>query len=138
MVRGEHTRRGLGRKAALALALLCLVAVVPATLALAAPRAHASGSCSGSITVRLAGKKQTARQIKTMKVSCAAGKRVLHSFLQRAASHSGCRKAAGKPPPTTGCVVSGYHCFLNRTPDYCATVSGREVEWRLRPSSTRG
>src|SRR5262249_42250172 len=137
----EHTRRGLNRRAVrtlIALGLISLAAVVPAALASAAPRAHVSSTCAGSITVRIAGKKQTVSQIKTLKVSCTTGKNVLRSFLKKAARKSGCRTAAGKPPPTVGCVVSGYHCFLKRTPDYCATVSGREVEWRLRPASTRG
>jgi hypothetical protein len=143
----EYTRRGLSRKAArnvVALVLLSLTVVVPATLVAAAPgaradaHAHASGSCSGTITVQIAGKEQTASHIKTMNVSCETGKSVLHSFLRKAAAHSGCRIAAGRPAPTRGCLVSGYHCFLKRTPDYCATVSGREVEWRLRPATARG
>jgi hypothetical protein len=29
-----------------------------------------------------------------------------------------------------GCVVSGYHCFRRRSPDYCATTSGKVVQWR--------
>ena len=147
--RSEYMRRGLSRKAArnvVALVLLSLIGVVPATLVAAAPgaradahaHAHASGSCSGTITVPIAGKKQTASHIKTMNVSCETGKSVLHSFLRKAAAHSGCRIAAGRPAPTRGCLVSGYHCFLKRTPDYCATVSGREVEWRLRPAKARG
>lgn len=77
---------------------------------------------------------------------------MLRSFLQRAARQPGCREAAGQPAPTRGCVISGpaltapfswavrsgagYHCFLKRVPDYCATVSGRDVEWRLRPAAT--
>ena len=119
-------------RVALVLGLLTLVAVASARVAAATPRARASSVCAGSITVRIAGKRQTASQIKTDKVSCAAGTRVLRGFLQRAAKQPGCRKAARRPAPTPGCVVSGYHCFLNRVPDYCATTSGREVEWRLR------
>jgi hypothetical protein len=30
----------------------------------------------------------------------------------------------------TGRVVSGYHCFRRRSPDYCATTSGKVVQWR--------
>ncbi|HET6871024.1 MAG TPA: hypothetical protein VFH80_34250 [Solirubrobacteraceae bacterium] len=123
-------------RVAFVLGLLSLVALAPARVAAKTPRAHASSACSGSITVRIAGKRQTASQIKTLKVSCEAGTRVLRSFLQRAARQLACRKAARRPAPTPGCVVSGYHCFLGRVPDYCATTSGRDVEWRLRPAST--
>lgn len=135
----QHPGNRLARQLAcvtLALVLLSLAAVASARVASATPRAHASSVCPGSITVRIAGKRQTASQIKTDKVSCAAGTRVLRSFLLRAAGRPGCRKAARKPAPTPGCVVSGYHCFLARVPDYCATVTGRVVEWRLRPAST--
>jgi hypothetical protein len=133
--RGAVTRQAA--RAALVLGLLSLVALAPARVAAATPRAHVSSACAGSITVRIAGKRQTASHIKTLKVSCEVGTRVLRSFLQRAATQSGCRKAARRPAPTPGCVVSGYHCFLGRVPDYCATTSGRDVEWRLRPASTR-
>jgi hypothetical protein len=134
----RQPRLGLTRNvacAALLLGLLSLIAVVPARVAAAAPRAHASSVCSQSITVRIGGKRQTASRIKTLKVSCQVGTGVARSFLQRAARQPSCRKAAGQPAPTPGCVVSGYHCFLKRSPDYCATVSGREVEWTLRPAS---
>jgi len=123
-------------RVALVLGVLSLVAVASARVAVATPRAHASSVCPGSITVRAAGKRQTASQIKTLKVSCAVGTRVLRRFLQRAARQPGCRRAARRPAPTPGCVVSGYHCFLNRVPDYCATTTGRDVEWRLRSAAT--
>lgn len=132
--RGRLTRQAA--RVALVLGLLSLVAVAPGKVAAATLRAHASGACSGSITVRIAGKRQTASQIKTLKVSCEAGTRVLRTFLQRAARQPSCRRAARRPAPTPGCMVSGYHCFLGRVPDYCATTSGRDVEWRLRPAST--
>jgi hypothetical protein len=139
MFGSQQPRSGLTCKAArvaLVLGLLSMVAVAPVRVAAATPRAQASGVCSGSITVRIAGKRQTASQIKTLKVSCDAGTRLLRRFLQRAARQPGCRKAARRPPPTPGCLVSGYHCFLARAPDYCATTSGQDVEWRLRPAST--
>jgi hypothetical protein len=134
----RQPRGGLTRnvaRAVLVLGLVSLVAVVSARAALATPRAQASSVCHRSITVRIAGRRQTASQIKTLKVSCGVGTRVVRRFLQRAAKQPGCRKAARRPAPTPGCVVSGYHCFLDRTPDYCATTSGREVEWRLRAAS---
>jgi hypothetical protein len=122
---------------ALALCVLSLVVLAPVRLAAAAPRAQASNTCSGSITVQLAGVRQSARGITTRNVSCAAGKGVVRSFLQRANRQPSCRSAALQPPPTSGCVVSGYHCFLRLTVNYCATPSGREVAWGLFLASAR-
>ena len=108
----------------LLLALACVAALcAPAALAEGVP---ASKRCSGSLKVHsvLAG------SIRTTKVSCTAGKTVIRRLLTRAASNSSCRRAADRPPPSTGCVVSGYHCFRKRSPDYCATTSGKLVQWR--------
>jgi hypothetical protein len=96
----------------------------------AAPRAQASGPCSGTITVQLAGVRQIASRIEVRNVSCAAGRSVARSFLERANRQAGCRSAALRGPPTSGCVVSGYHCFFRKTVNYCVTVSRREVSWR--------
>jgi hypothetical protein len=71
-----------------------------------------------------------ASSIRTTKVSCTGGKAVIRSLLSRVGSSASCRRAADRPPPTTGCVVSGYHCFRRRSPDYCATTSGKVVQWR--------
>ena len=30
-------------------------------------------------------------------------------------SSPACRRAADRPPPATGCIVSGYHCFRKRS-----------------------
>ena len=99
--------------------------------ALCAPGSMAQGvpvakRCSGSVKVHsvLAG------SIRTTKVSCAAGKALIHRLLSRVQTSRSCRRAADRPPPTTGCVVSGYHCFRKRSPNYCATTSGRLVQWR--------
>jgi hypothetical protein len=136
----EHPCSGLNQgraRIALALGLVSVVALAPVRLAAAAPRAQASGACSGTITVQLAGVRQTASRIETRNVSCAAGKGVLRSFLQRANRQPACRSAALFQPPTPGCEVSGYHCFLRKTVNYCASVARREVSWRLRIASTR-
>jgi hypothetical protein len=108
-----------------------LLLVVGCAAALCAPSSMAAGvpvatRCSGSVKVGsvLAG------SIRTTKVSCTKGKAVIRSLLGKAASSSSCRRAANRPPPSTGCVVSGYHCFRKRTPDYCATTSGKLVQWR--------
>jgi hypothetical protein len=62
--------------------------------------------------------------------SCTKGKTVVRSLLRKASSSAACRRAADRPPPSTGCVVSGYQCFRKRTPDYSATTSGKLVQWR--------
>jgi hypothetical protein len=115
--------------------LVLLPACAVGAQAGAATRAHLSASCSGSITQKLAGKAQRASSIKTHGISCKKGKAVLKSFLHKAATKSSCRKAAGKPAPSKGCTASGYHCFLKRRPDYCASTSGNDVEWKLRAVS---
>jgi hypothetical protein len=82
--------------------------------------------CSGSVKVHSV----LARSIRTTRVSCTAGKALVHRLLSRVEASPSCRRAAERPPPTTGCVVSGYHCFRKRSPDYCATTSGKLVQWR--------
>jgi hypothetical protein len=120
------------------LGLIPLAALTSVGLATAAPRAHASGACAGTITFQLAGVRQTASQIKAGNVSCAAGKGVMRSFLQRANRQPSCRSAALRPPPTSGCVVSGYHCFLRKSVNYCAhPTSRRDVSWRQQIASAR-
>ena len=120
------------------LGLTSLAALTPVGLATAAPRAHVSGFCSGTITFQLAGVRQTASQIKAGNVSCAAGKGVLRSFLERANRQPSCRNAALRPPPTSGCVVSGYHCFLRASVNYCAhPTTRRDVSWRQQLASAR-
>lgn len=136
----QHPRTGMTQYAvcgALALCVISLVVLVPVKLAAAAPRAQASSDCSASITVQLAGVRQTANGIVTRKVSCAAARTVLRSFLQRADRQPSCRSAALQPPPTSGCLVSGYHCFLRVAVNYCATPSGREFGWTLRVASAK-
>jgi hypothetical protein len=108
----------------LLLAVACAAALcAPAALAQGVPVAK---RCSGAVKVHsvLAG------SIRTTKVSCTAGKALIHNLLTRVGSSPACRRAADRPPPTTGCVVSGYHCFRKRSPDYCATTSGKLVQWR--------
>jgi membrane-bound lytic murein transglycosylase B len=108
----------------LLLALACAAALcAPASMAQGVPVAK---RCSGSVKVHsfLAG------SIRTTKVSCTAGKALIHSLLSRVQTSPSCRRAANRPPPTRGCVVSGYHCFRKRSPDYCATTSGKLVQWR--------
>jgi hypothetical protein len=97
----------------------------PASMAAGVP---ASKRCTGSVKVDsvLAG------SIRVTKVSCTAGKAVIRSLLTRVGASAACRRAADRPAPTTGCVVSGYHCFRKRSPDYCATTSGKVVQWRER------
>jgi hypothetical protein len=108
----------------LLLALACAAALcAPASMAQGVPVAK---RCSGSVKVHSV----LARSIRTTKVSCAAGKSVIHSLLARVETSPSCRRAADRPPPTTGCVVSGYHCFRKRSPDYCATTGGKLVQWR--------
>ena len=86
--------------------------------------------CAGSVIVKVAGTSVRASSIRTTKVSCTAGRAVIRRLLRRVAASPACRRAAEKPPPATGCVVVGYHCFRKRSPDYCATVSGKLVQWR--------
>lgn len=119
--------------------LISLAALTPVALATAAaPHAHASAACSGTITFQLAGVRQTASRIEVRNVSCAAGKGVLRSFVQSASSRPACRNAAlFTPPPSPGCLVSGYHCFLRKTVNYCITTSLREVSWRQQIASVR-
>jgi len=105
-------------------ALACVAALcAPASMAEGVPVAK---RCTGSIKLNAV----LASSIRTTKVSCTAGKAVIHSLLSRVGSSASCRRAADRPPPTTGCVVSGYHCFRKRRPDYCATTSGKVVQWR--------
>jgi hypothetical protein len=99
--------------------------------ALCAPAAMAQGvpvakRCSGSVKVDSV----LASSIRTTKVSCTAGKTLVHSLLSRVGTSPACRRAADRPPPTSGCVVSAFHCFRKRSPDYCATTGGKLVQWR--------
>jgi hypothetical protein len=110
----------------LLLAVICAAALwAPASMAAGVP---VSKRCTGSVKVDsvLAG------SIRVTKVSCTAGKAVIRSLLTRVGSSAACRRAADRRAPTTGCVVSGYHCFRKRSPDYCATTSGKVVQWRER------
>jgi hypothetical protein len=108
----------------LLLALICAAALcAPASMAAGVPVAK---RCTGSVKVH----SLLASSIRTTKISCADGKAVIHSLLSRVGSSSSCRRAADRPPPSMGCVVSGYHCFRQRSPDYCATTSGKLVQWR--------
>ena len=108
-----------------------LLLILACAGALCAPASMAAGvpvskRCTGSVKVHsvLAG------SIRVTKVSCTAGKAVIRNLLTRVGSSAACRRAADRPAPTTGCVVSGYHCFRKRSPDYCATTSGKVVQWR--------
>ena len=108
----------------LLLAAMCAAALcAPASMAQGVPVAN---RCAGSVKVHSV----LARSIRTTKVSCTAGKAVIRSLLTKVASSRSCRRAADRPPPSPGCVVSGYHCFRKRSPDYCATTSGKLVQWR--------
>ena len=111
-----------------------LLALVCATV-LCAPSATAAGvpvatRCAGSVIVKVAGISVRASSIRATKVSCTGAKGVVRRLLTKAAASPACLRAADKPPPATGCVVSGYHCFRKRSPEYCATVSGKLVQWR--------
>jgi hypothetical protein len=108
----------------LLLAVACAGALcAPASMAAGVP---VSTRCTGSVKVHSI----LARSIRTTKVSCTAGKAVIRSLLSRVGSSPTCRRAADRPAPTSGCIVSGYHCFRQRSPDYCATTSGKVVQWR--------
>jgi hypothetical protein len=108
----------------LLLAAACAAApCAPAAMAQGVPVAK---RCSGSVKVHSV----LASSIRTTKVSCTAGKVLVHSLLSRVGTSPACRRAADRPPPTSGCVVSGFHCFRKRSPDYCATTGGKLVQWR--------
>jgi hypothetical protein len=112
--------------------LLLMLAVAAA---LCAPSATAAGvpvatPCAGSVIVKVAGISVRASSIRATKVSCTDARTVVHRLLTKVAASPSCRRAADKPPPATGCVVTGYHCFRKRSPDYCSTVSGKLVQWR--------
>jgi hypothetical protein len=82
------------------------------------------------VVVKVAGTSVRASSIRTTKTSCTGSNAVVRGLLTKVSSSPACRRAADKPPPTTGCVVTGYHCFRKRSPDYCATVTGKLVQWR--------
>jgi hypothetical protein len=110
-----------------------LLLLLGCAVALCAPSSMAAGvpvakRCDGSVKVGAT----VAGSIRTTKVSCTKGKSVIRGLLTKAAASSSCRRAADRPPPSTGCLVAGYHCFRKRTPDYCATTSGKLVQWRER------
>jgi hypothetical protein len=108
----------------LLLAVICVAALgAPASMAEGVPVAK---RCTGTVKVH----SLLASSIRTTKLSCTDGKAVIHDLLSRVGSSPSCRRAADRPPPSTGCVVSGYHCFRKRSPDYCATTSGKLVQWR--------
>jgi hypothetical protein len=71
-----------------------------------------------------------AGSIRATKVSCTGARAVVRRLLTKVSASPACRRAAAKPPPATGCVVTGYHCFRKRSPEYCATVTGKLVQWR--------
>ena len=116
----------------LLLALVCAAALCApsSTTARQAAGVPIATPCSGSVIVKVAGTRIRASSIRTTKVSCTRGRAVIDRLLTKASSTPSCRHAADRPPPTTGCVVVGYHCFRKRSPDYCATVTGKLVQWR--------
>ena len=108
-----------------------LLLILACAAALCAPASMAEGvpvsrHCTGTVKVHSI----LASSIRTTNVSCTDGKAVIRGLLSQVGSSASCRRAADRPPPTTGCVVSGYHCFRKRSPDYCATTSGKVVQWR--------
>jgi hypothetical protein len=108
-------------------AALCAPSATPARQATGVPVAT---SCAGSVIVKVKGTSVRAGSIRTTKVSCTAGKALIGRLLTKVGSSPACRSAADRPPPTTGCIVTGYHCFRKRSPDYCSTVTGKFVQWR--------
>ena len=118
------------RRLPLAVACAAVLCASATTIAGQAAGVPVATRCSGSVTVKVAGTTVRASSIRTTKTSCTAGKTLVRSLLTKASSSPACRHAADRPPPTTGCVVSGYHCFRKRSPDYCATTTGKLVQWR--------
>jgi hypothetical protein len=114
------------------LALTCAAALCApsATTARQAAGVPVATSCTGSVIVKVKGTSVRASSIRTTKVSCTAGKALIDRLLTKVGSSPACRTAADRPPPTTGCIVTGYHCFRKRSPDYCSTITGRFVQWR--------
>jgi hypothetical protein len=121
------------RRAFLALACAGALCAPSSTSAGQVVGVTAETRCAGTVTVTVAGKRVRASSIRTTKVSCTVGRGLIGSFLTKARSSPSCRRAAGRAPPTKGCVVVGYHCFRNKpSASYCATVSGKLVQWRER------
>jgi hypothetical protein len=121
------------RRLALALACAAALCAPSSTTAGQAAGVAAETRCAGTVTVTVVGKRVRASSIKTTKVSCTVGRALIGSFLTKVDSSRACRRAAGKAPPTKGCMVVSYHCFRNKpSASYCATVSGKLVQWRER------
>ena len=118
----------------LALACAAVLCAPSATTARQAAGVPVATSCAGSVTVKVKGTSVRASSIRTTKVSCTAGKALIRSLLTKVGSSPACRRAADRPPPTTGCIVTGYHCFRKRSPDYCSTVSGQVRAVAREPS----
>ena len=116
----------------LLLALACAIALCApsSTSAGQAVGVPAATRCAGSVVAKVKGTFIRASSIRTTKVSCTAGKELIGSLLTKVGSSPSCRRAADRPPPTTGCLVTGYHCFRKRSPNYCSTVTGKLVQWR--------
>jgi hypothetical protein len=121
------------RRLALALACAAALCAPSSTTAGQAAGVATETRCAGTVTVTVVGKRVRASSIKTTKVSCTVGRALIASFLTKVDSSRACRRAAGKAPPTKGCMVVSYHCFRNKpSASYCATVSGKLVQWRER------
>jgi hypothetical protein len=118
------------RRVLLALTCAAALGAPTATTARQAAVVPVATRCAGSVIVKVKGTSVRASSIRTTKVSCTVGKALIGRLLTKVGSSPACRHAADRPPPTTGCIVTGYHCFRKRSPDYCSTVTGRFVEWR--------
>lgn len=124
--RGGHTRNMCRAITVLVLAVVALIAASAASREV--PIATAA-ACSGRVDEQINGKMIRARSISTRRTSCANGRGLLRSFLDKADRSESCNRASKQPPPTSGCSVRGFNCFRNGS-TYCASPGGRSVMWK--------
>jgi hypothetical protein len=113
----------------LSLLVIAALAVLAASSSADAPAVSASTKCSGSVDRKINGHKVHAHKIRTLKVGCKRGKRVISRFLKKANRDESCNAASKMPAPTNGCVFDHWHCFRNGH-TYCATPTSKDVTWR--------
>jgi hypothetical protein len=90
--------------------------------------AAATRGCPGGLTEELRGTSWRIHSIRATSLSCAAARRQIRRFFDKADVSRRCHRASRRRPPTRGCAVGSYHCWRGLA-KYCARP-GHDVSWR--------
>jgi hypothetical protein len=90
--------------------------------------AAATRGCPGGLTEELRGASWRIHSVRATSLSCAAARRQIRRFFDKAAASRRCHRASRRRPPTRGCAVGPYHCWRGLA-KYCARP-GHDVSWR--------